>query len=80
MSARKTVTAKPPEPPQNPLVRSNNVSETIERIHAFAIFLWMDADHAGTNGLMRGEEYGRGIAHEVLVDALAWLEAHGGTA
>jgi hypothetical protein len=75
----KKPTAKAAESPRNPLIDpEDTIGDNMGRVHAFAVFLQTDAMHAGSRGMMEREEFGRYLAHEVLTDALEWLQQQGG--
>jgi hypothetical protein len=66
--------SKPVEAPANPLIEVHGMlADNLARVHSFAVFLQSYAEQAHLNPL-NGESAGRGLAHEVLANALKWLE------
>jgi hypothetical protein len=61
------------EAPRNLIIDdSDDLRDKLDRAHAFAAFLQTEAEQRH-QGELRGEGYGRAIAHEMLTDALDYL-------
>ena len=59
----------------NPLIDSHgSLEENVGRAQAFAAFLQTEAENYADNGQLSGESEGRALAHQVLADALEWIE------